>query len=194
MHVLHVDDDQEDGFLVSSMLSNHGIDVTWTGGFNDAVELVDREAFDAMLVDIRLNGRSGLDLIEEARRRGYEGPCVVLTGFADNSVDAKALEMGAAAFLQKDELTGPLLARAIRYATARREKKGEAIKSRRGDLPLQMALARGLSIRQAAEVAGVSERTIHRRLASASFRAEVEKVWAKLLDTMIERVAGELTD
>lgn len=189
VHILHVDDDEEDRFLVSTMLTEQGIDVSWAHGFDDAVAKVADGEFDALLVDVRLGTASGLELIQQARRNGYKGPCVVLTGMTEPSIDDRALELGAAAFLQKDELTGPLLARAIKYAAVGRV---GTEKARRADLPLQVALARGLSIRQAAESVGVSERTVHRRLTSEPFRQEIERVKVKLLDTMIDRIADDL--
>lgn len=58
----------------------------------------------------------------------------------------------------------------------------------RRDRELALALAAGQTIKDAAEAAGLSERTAHRRLQSAEFLALVTKARS----TMFERAAGRL--
>ena len=64
----------------------------------------------------------------------------------------------------------------------------------RGRLPaderLAVELASGKTVRDAASVAGVAERTAHRRLNDPEFRARV----TSLRDEMVSRAAGRLAD
>ena len=62
-----------------------------------------------------------------------------------------------------------------------------------GDLQLQVALARGATVRDAANAAGVAERTAHRRLSDPSFRAEVDRLREELRLKIIENVAAQLS-
>ncbi len=55
---------------------------------------------------------------------------------------------------------------------------------------LVLALARGLTVRQAAQEAGVGERTTHRRLDDPEFRRRVSAVRGELM----ERACGRLSD
>jgi Skp family chaperone for outer membrane proteins len=59
-----------------------------------------------------------------------------------------------------------------------------------GDEELILALAAGASVREAAERAGVDERTVHRRLADADFRRAVSQAWDRMFDAARDRLAG----
>ncbi len=55
-------------------------------------------------------------------------------------------------------------------------------KSRRGDRVLISVLARGETVARAAIEAGVSERTVYRRLAEPEFKGEVARIRGVLMD------------
>ncbi len=69
---------------------------------------------DCYLVDYRLRGESGVDLVRDARAAGVTRPIVMLT--ASNGVEGEAAEAGANDFLVKGEFDRALLERTIRYA------------------------------------------------------------------------------
>ena len=69
---------------------------------------------DCYLIDYRLRGESGLDLVRDARAAGVTRPIVMLT--ASNGVEREAAEAGANDFLVKGEFDRALLERTIRYA------------------------------------------------------------------------------
>jgi len=59
-----------------------------------------------------------------------------------------------------------------------------------GDDELILALAAGATVREAAEQAGISERTAHRRLADADFRRAVDEARGRMFDAALGRLAG----
>ncbi|HWB08225.1 MAG TPA: hypothetical protein VG826_03330 [Pirellulales bacterium] len=59
-----------------------------------------------------------------------------------------------------------------------------------GDDGLILALAAGATVREAAEKAGVGERTVYRRLADADFRQAVSEARDRLFDAAVGRLAG----
>ena len=63
---------------------------------------------------------------------------------------------------------------------------------RRADLALQMALARGLSIRAAAQATGVSESTVRRRKRDPAFRTEVQRRTEQLAAELVKLTASDL--
>ncbi len=69
---------------------------------------------DCYLIDYRLRGESGLDLVRDARAAGVTWPIVMLT--ASNGVEREAAEAGANDFLVKGEFDRALLERTVRYA------------------------------------------------------------------------------
>ncbi len=62
--------------------------------------------------------------------------------------------------------------------------------NRKGDVLLIAALAAGMTVRDAAQAAGVGERTAHRRLDDPAFAAQVRAARAELLS----RTVGLLSD
>ncbi|MEA2789703.1 MAG: hypothetical protein QOG73_2109 [Acetobacteraceae bacterium] len=73
-------------------------------------------AHDVYIVDYRLPGGDGLDLVRDARKAGLTKPIIVLTGYGNPKVDIAAEEAGATDYLPKGEFSAQTLDRAIRYA------------------------------------------------------------------------------
>lgn len=190
MKVLLVDDDHDEFVLVSQMLGQKGLRVSWAEGYDQALAALASEEWDAVLVDYRLGARSGLDLVRHGSIHHPGMPMIVLTGFADDETDTRAIESGAAGFLAKAEISSSILERTIRYAV--RGHHPPPAKRRAHDLTLQAALARGLSIREAARAAGVSERTVYRRMSSPGFRTEVEALEADIRARIVDRAVEAL--
>ena len=63
----------------------------------------------------------------------------------------------------------------------------------RGDAALALALARGLSVRDAAKAAGLSERTAYRRAADSDFRQQVSRARADLVAEAVGILADQST-
>jgi FixJ family two-component response regulator len=54
-----------------------------------------------LVVDVRMQGMTGLQLIEQLAARGSHLPVVVITGYADVPMAVRAMQMGAVTFLEK---------------------------------------------------------------------------------------------
>jgi putative two-component system response regulator len=78
-----------------------------------AIQRLDERPFDAAVVDVRMPGVSGLELLAWLQKsdRTRDIPVVVLTGVADRNLKRKALELGAADLLNKPLDAADLLAR-----------------------------------------------------------------------------------
>jgi DNA-binding response OmpR family regulator len=67
---------------------------------------------DALVLDVRMPGTSGVDVLTELRAAGWQTPVILISGFGDEALRASALRLGAAAVLEKpfdfDELTTAL--------------------------------------------------------------------------------------
>lgn len=92
------------------------------------------EPFDLVILDMRLPGRAGLDVLRNLRARGFQQPVLVLT--AQDAVDAKVvtLRAGADDYVTKPFAFEELLARV--EVLARRPKKLADPVLRVGDLEL----------------------------------------------------------
>jgi two-component system sensor histidine kinase/response regulator len=85
----------------------------------EAVALLDQRSVDVVLVDYRLGAITGLQLLEELRRSGFQGAIIVLTGQGDERVAAEAMRSGAADYMPKEDLSGANLRRAVSSALER---------------------------------------------------------------------------
>lgn len=123
LRVLLVEDDQDDYLIIRDTLRDIGAaryQVTWRSDFQSALEAMALEEFDVCLVDYRLGEHDGLELLAEFRSRGFETPCILLTGQGDYDVDVEAMKAGASDYLIKNRLHAPTLERSIRYAIAQK--------------------------------------------------------------------------
>ena len=122
MRVLLVDDDEDEYVLLRSLLahtSDYRFTVSWTPSYDDALRRMMAREFDAYLIDYRLGARSGIELLEESVAAGCEEPLIVLTGEKSSDLDSAALQAGAVDFIDKQQLTAPLLERSLRFAVER---------------------------------------------------------------------------
>jgi two-component system cell cycle sensor histidine kinase/response regulator CckA len=122
IRVLLVDDDEDDAVLTRAMVRdahNPRFEVDWVATYDEALSRMIRREYQAYLVDYRLGEHSGLDLLLAAQAGGCTEPVILLTRQGTRTVDEEAMRSGAADFLIKDELTPPLLQRALRHAVER---------------------------------------------------------------------------
>jgi len=75
----------------------------------EALTLMDREAPDLILTDLRMPGMDGLALLREARQRRPGTPVVVVTAYASDEAAQRALDAGARALLPKPFTSAELL-------------------------------------------------------------------------------------
>lgn len=117
-----VDDNQEDFFLVRDMLLQAGRGkhvLEWAGTFDEGVDRLRNGAFDAALIDYKLDERTGIELVREAIRQGCNLPCILLTNQGGYNTDVEAMAAGAYDYLDKLAITPALLERSVRYAISR---------------------------------------------------------------------------
>jgi DNA-binding NarL/FixJ family response regulator len=80
-----------------------------------ALEAVEKQAWDVVLLDINMPGRSGLDVLQDIRKLQPQLPVVVLSAFPEKDYAVRAFKLGAAGYVSKQGASGELLA-AIRKA------------------------------------------------------------------------------
>jgi len=91
----------------------------WIPSYHDALQAIRRGEHDVYLLDYRLGGNNGLDILREARGDGCGAPMILLTGQGDDAVDVEAMKAGASDYLVKGQIESSLLGRSIRYAIER---------------------------------------------------------------------------
>lgn len=109
-HLLLVEDDLPLANMVKDFLVEQGFDVTIESDGRRAVEQIERQNYDAIVLDIGLPGIDGFDVCRAARPN-YAGPIIVLTARGDEIDEVIALEVGADDFMTKPVRPRALLAR-----------------------------------------------------------------------------------
>jgi signal transduction histidine kinase len=120
--VLLVDDDEDDFVILRDMLTDiekWQFDLEWVSDYKGALEKAMEGTFDICFMDYFLGGRNGIQIIRDLFQNGFRAPIILLTGKGSREVDLKAMEQGAADFLEKDRLSPDIVERAIRYAITR---------------------------------------------------------------------------
>ncbi len=122
VRVLLVDDSAEVAELVEDYLSMDkitGYEMEWAKSYEAGQVAIARRDHDVYLIDYQLGSDDGLKLLKESIAAGCQAPMILLTGHGDRQIDVKAMQAGAADYLDKLELRPTHLERSIRYATER---------------------------------------------------------------------------
>lgn len=111
MRILVIEDDPTVGQYVKRGLEEHRWAVDLVADGEDGERRASSEAYDLIILDMRLPGKSGLEVLHALRARGLERPVLVLT--AQDAVDAKVttLRAGADDYVTKPFAFEELLAR-----------------------------------------------------------------------------------
>ncbi len=116
--ILVVDDEESIRYSFSAFLSKEGHEVFTAEDFNGAVEYIAGKEPDLVLADIILDGPSGIDLLEEVKKRGLSIPVVMVTGRPSVNTAAESVRMGAFDYIPKPVKKDTLLRvtnQALRY-------------------------------------------------------------------------------
>ena len=98
VRVLIVEDEEDAYFVTREMLARNArmkFEIVWAASYDAGLDWLRANGFDVALVDYRLDGRNGIDLIKAARNAGCTTPIIMLTGMADPALDEAALAAGA---------------------------------------------------------------------------------------------------
>ena len=108
--LLLVEDDLTLGKMVDEFLTGHGYRVRWESNGLLALELIDSEKFDVLILDIGLPGMDGIQICRTVRS-SFQGPIIMLTARGDEIDEVVCLEVGADDYIAKPVRPRALLAR-----------------------------------------------------------------------------------
>src|SRR5262245_13235584 len=99
--LLIVDDDDALRGMLRELFQDAGYRVWDAPSAEDALELTRDHELDAVLSDVNMPGRSGIELVGELRRVRYDTPVVLMTAFASVSSAVEAMRAGAFDYITK---------------------------------------------------------------------------------------------
>lgn len=123
LKILLIEDSPPDGRLLREMLADarmqDSFSVVNAARLSEAIDLLGKEPFDCVLLDLTLPDSLGLETFFMVKDWAPYVPVVVLTGLSDETMAARAVREGAQDYLIKGQVDGDILARSIRHAIER---------------------------------------------------------------------------
>ncbi|MCH8055421.1 MAG: response regulator [Deltaproteobacteria bacterium] len=181
---LLVEDDPDQAELLRKALApSTRFAMTHTKRLSEAVQRLNKEQFDVVLLDLMLPDSQGLDTLDKAHAQASDVPIVVISNLKDEAVAVEAVRKGAQDYLVKGQLDGQMLSRTIRYAIERKRAElalaTTAAAERQKALELQDAFKK-------LDVAHQDLAMIHAITTAVSNSLDLDQVLEKALDTVLE--------
>ncbi len=107
--ILVVDDEHLIRWSLEKNLSKQGYDVTLSETGEEALAKIDEQEFDLVLLDLKLPGIGGVDVLRTVRKEHKHLPVVIITAHAMIDTAVEAMKLGAYDYIEKpfnfDQLT-----------------------------------------------------------------------------------------
>lgn len=99
--VLIVDDQEMVRGLCQQVITGLGFRAILAESGEEALELLDRNAVDIVLADLKMPGMSGIELLERVKARNPRLEVVIMTGYASVPSAVQAMKLGASDYIVK---------------------------------------------------------------------------------------------
>ena len=115
IRLLLVDDEEEFVKTLSERIRIRGFDADFVLSGETAMAMLTDSVPDVMVLDLKMPGMEGLEVLRQVKKRYPELPVLILTGHGSERDEAEARRVGAFDYLQKPVDIDTLIER-IRYA------------------------------------------------------------------------------
>lgn len=126
--ILVIEDNKNQLLLLTDRLKSEGYEVVMATNGLQGAELLKKESFDLLLVDVMLPEKNGFDIVAEYRQRGGESPVLFVTAKSEIADKVSGLRIGGDDYITKPYNFSELIARM--EAVLRRTKKPYQKKNR----------------------------------------------------------------
>jgi len=100
-HVLIVDDESVVRKGINRALANRHIQATEAANGKEALNLLNTRSFDLVLLDIKMEDMSGVEILQQIRQKKPETNVVMITGYPTISTAVRCTKLGALDYLTK---------------------------------------------------------------------------------------------
>ncbi|OYY62269.1 MAG: diguanylate cyclase [Hydrogenophilales bacterium 28-61-11] len=125
--VLLIEDDPADAKLIQDALAGTGnsvFHVEWVPRLADALDRLQDERFEVVLLDLSLPDSRGLEAFDQIFQAAPDSLILVLSGLTDEETALQAMQRGAHDYLSKGHVDAHWLPRALRYVIDRKTAQG----------------------------------------------------------------------
>jgi DNA-binding NarL/FixJ family response regulator len=198
MKVVIIDDDKMIAASLKIIIENGSTAEVVAQGSSgaEAISLYEQHKPDIMLMDIRMEGMTGLEAGEQILRQSPEAKLLYLTTFSDDEYIVKALNMGAKGYILKQDFEG--IAPALEAVMRGQSVFGEKIISRLPEMMKQQErydyAAHGISEKEREIMELVAEGLSNKEIAARLYLSEgtVRNYLSTLLDKLSLRDRTQL--
>ena len=123
LHILVVDDNPGDLFLVEELLHDTMLDIRAIEKavtVAEAIEVLQQKKIDLVLLDLSLPDSYGIESFLRVNHYAKALPIIILSGLSDTATATDAISLGAQDFLLKGEYSERLLEKTILYSIERK--------------------------------------------------------------------------
>ncbi|MGA2775336.1 MAG: response regulator [Candidatus Omnitrophota bacterium] len=99
--LLIIDDEKENAFYLEGFFKKRGCQVTTSFTGEDGLASFEKSKPDIVLLDIKLPGINGLEVLKRMREKDKKTPVVIYTGYGDDSIRKQAEELGANNYIER---------------------------------------------------------------------------------------------
>src|SRR5579864_5608213 len=99
--ILVIDDEADMRFAVRMLLERSGHSVMEAENGEDALAKIDEGKPDLVLLDMRLPGMDGIQILQKVREKQKDLPIIMVTGYGNVELAEQALKLGADHYLSK---------------------------------------------------------------------------------------------
>lgn len=99
--ILVVDDDELFRERLARALRDRGYEIKTAAGFDEALASCESDSPEYAVVDLRMPGRSGMELVQALKRVDPSTKIVVLTGYGSIATAIEAIRIGATYYVHK---------------------------------------------------------------------------------------------
>lgn len=99
--ILIVDDDQNIRRILNDLLEKEGFNVLTASDVDKALPLIDQKDLDLIVTDLKMPGKSGMDLLTLVHKRKPAVPVIMITAYGNVEAAVTAMKKGAYDFITK---------------------------------------------------------------------------------------------
>ncbi len=99
--ILIIDDDINLCTVLKEELAEVGYDAEYINDGNDAFEHLNKKPADLILLDLKMPGKDGFDVLKELKSKEIKSKVIVLTAYADVKSAIDSAKLGATDFISK---------------------------------------------------------------------------------------------